>query len=126
MRQTASPSIDMGYLFAIIVAVTLQDIAEETFMQETTFPALLLLGMRGCYALLFAVPLYVLITFKRNPNDPFLCLRQLFGSPFGLWFVALFMLIAVLTEISQTIMVGITSAMTRNMWKNLRGLTKSF
>lgn len=119
---SSSPDIGMGYLVAIIVAVTLQDIAEEMFMQETTFPALLLLGMRGCYALLFAVPLYLTIVLETQPSDPFANVRNLFGSTFGLWFTPLFLLISLSTEIFQILMVGITSAMTRNIWKNFRGL----
>jgi hypothetical protein len=98
-----------------------KDMTQELFMQEGNFSATLLLGMEGMYGVLMAVPLYFLLgpVAGYEPVDAFQDIGESalsIGYTFGL---ILIFLVAGMYSILGT---AVTSSMTRNMWKNFRGL----
>ena len=93
-----------------------QDMAEELFLQEADFPATLLLGMEGLYGLLFGIPLYLLFA----PESMGTTLGGLEASPWEIMYIFILTLIFTVTGIFNIMTTGVTSSMTRNMWKNCR------
>ena len=87
-------------------------------MQEADFPPALLVGMEGFYGLLIAVILYFPLAplFGEQPskvgND--LTEGRIIGLSIG-W-----ALLVTITGIFNIAATGVTSSMTRNVWKNLR------
>ena len=95
-----------------------QDIAEELFLQETDFPATLLLGMEGIFGLIFGVPLYL----KFSPETPQETLTNLRESEWQTFYLCILVMVFTVTGIFNIMTTGVTSSMTRNMWKNCRTL----
>lgn len=95
-----------------------QDIAEELFLQEADFPATLLLGMEGIIGLLFGIPLYL----QYSPEAPLETLANLQESNWKVIYLCFLVLIFTVTGIFNIMTTGVTSSMTRNMWKNCRTL----
>lgn len=113
----------------------LHDIADEIFLQESDFPATLLLGMEGAYGLVITLFLYLItLPYRSNhttDNDdnstvsgvpssfpvdrtqitPFLIV---YSVGLTLWFTV--------TGIFNVWATEATSSMTRNVWKNARTL----
>ena len=87
-------------------------------MQETNFPPALLTGMEGSFGLIIALILYFFLAplLGEQPSDvrDDLSESKIIGLSIG-W--ALLVTISVMFNISAT---GVTSSMTRNVWKNLR------
>jgi drug/metabolite transporter (DMT)-like permease len=104
-----------------LVFAVLQDVAEEIFLHEYKFPPLQLLGLEGVYAFCLAIPVYYGIgpKFGLKPEDSFVQagesgrLTALTGS---------LLIICCVAGIVQILSIGVTSSMTRNVWKNFRGL----
>ncbi|CAB9500090.1 Chromosome 2 open reading frame 18 [Seminavis robusta] len=95
-----------------------QDMAEELFLQETDFPATLLLGMEGLFGLLFGIPLYL----QYAPTPPMETLVSMQQSPWTMVYLFLLTTVFTVTGIFNIMTTGVTSSMTRNMWKNCRTL----
>ena len=93
-----------------------QDMAEELFMQEADFPATLLLGMEGLYGLLFGIPLYIMFA----PESMGATLGGLEASPWEIMYIGILTIVFTVTGIFNIMSTGVTSSMTRNMWKNCR------
>ncbi|KAL7475922.1 hypothetical protein ACHAW6_001815 [Cyclotella cf. meneghiniana] len=95
-----------------------QDLSEELFMQEADFPPALLVGMEGLFGLLIASVLYfpVASLTGENPSDIISGLndRKIVALSIG-W-----ALLVTVTGIFNIAATGVTSSMTRNVWKNLR------
>lgn len=95
-----------------------QDIAEELFLQESEFPATLLLGMEGIFGLLFGVPLYL----RYDPEPLQETLANLQASEWKMIYICILVVVFTVTGIFNIMTTGVTSSMTRNMWKNCRTL----
>ena len=96
-----------------------QDMAEELFMHEADFPATLLLGMEGLFGLLFGLILYLPLApiFGEDTTETWDTLTSsLFKTGYAIGLTLLF----TVTAIFNIMATGVTSSMTRNMWKNLR------
>jgi len=111
--------IAAGLLLGQSVCSVLQDLAEEVFMQESNFPATLLLGMEGSIGLFFGLIIYVPLAhaFHEDINLAFFLLgndREILG-----WAIA-FTLCCTATGIFNISATAVTSSMTRNVWKNAR------
>jgi drug/metabolite transporter (DMT)-like permease len=88
----------------------LQDLSEEIFMQETNFPATLLLGMEGLFGLIFGIPIYLL----------FFPPEQISSTPFNIGYEIMLVLLVAITGILNIRTTEVTSSMTRNVWKQFR------
>jgi len=121
-RQSSTDAL-IGFAFVLgkVLSSVLQDMSEELFMQETNFPATLLLGLEGCAGLLLSVPLYFLVG-PYVGEDPMNAFAQI-GEKGGYIVYAVFLTVLFyLAGLFQIMGTGVTSSMTRNVWKNLRGL----
>lgn len=87
----------------------LQDLSEEIFMQETDFPATLLLGMEGLFGLIFGIPLYILFASE-----------QILSTRFNIEYEIFLVLLVTVTGILNIRTTEVTSSMTRNLWKQFR------
>ena len=119
-----SKSLGLGIVFVLLRVImgVAKDLTQELFMQEATFPASLLLGMEGLYALLIGLPLYFLVG-PRIGYDPVSSFQKI-GESAGSIGYTIFMLAVMFTAGMYAILsTGCTSAMTRNLWKNFRGFT---
>jgi hypothetical protein len=93
-----------------------QDMAEELFLQEADFPATLLLGMEGMFGLFFGIPFYLLYATE-TPSEIWATLQSsVFKKCYVIGLICLF----TVTGIFNIMATGVTSSMTRNMWKNFR------
>lgn len=121
--DTSSRSLGLGLLFIILKVVTgvLKDISQEIFMQEAELSAMLLLGLEGLYGVFMALPLYYII----GPSlgyPPELAFAAIGSSALGLGYTFFLMVIVFLGGVYSILGTAVTSSMTRNMWKNFRGL----
>lgn len=113
----------LGIVFVLgkVIFAVAQDLSEEVFMQETRFPALQLLGLEGVYDVVLGLALY----FACGPalgHDPMHSLRRAGESTIALCMTFLLLAVFCVSGIFQILSTGVTSSMTRNMWKNFRGL----
>eukprot|EP00804_Cyclotella_cryptica_P013478 CCRYP_005195-RA/>CCRYP_005195-RA protein AED:0.36 eAED:0.36 QI:822/1/1/1/1/1/2/66/493 len=95
-----------------------QDLSEELFMQEADFPPALLVGMEGLFGLVIACVLY----FPASPllgEDPSETISDLKDRQIIVLSIGWALLVTV-TGIFNIAATGVTSSMTRNVWKNLR------
>ena len=87
----------------------LQDLSEEIFMQESNFPATLLLGLEGLFGLVFGAPLYF-----------FFFEEDLSFSKFNIEYQFGLVVLVLITGILNIRTTEVTSSMTRNVWKQCR------
>lgn len=97
----------------------IQDITEEVFMHEADFPPALLVGMEGSFGLVIALILYFPLAplFGEQPSTVLEDLQsnnKIIGLSIG-WG-----LLVTVTGIFNIAATGVTSSMTRNVWKNFR------
>mmetsp|Transcript_8102 Transcript_8102/g.23292 ORF Transcript_8102/g.23292 Transcript_8102/m.23292 type:complete len:593 (-) Transcript_8102:99-1877(-) len=118
---SSSYSIGLAFVLGKVVMGVLKDLFEEIFMQETEMPAMLLLGMEGCYGLLVSVPLYFLVgpSLGYHPVDSFTRIAE---SPLNAVYTVFLVLMFLAAGGYQILSTAVTSSMTRNLWKNFRGL----
>ena len=88
-------------------------------MHEAAFPATLLLGMEGCFGLLFGVPLYLLFA-RRLGEAPAATRDAIASSPSKAGAMVGLTLLFTLTGVFNIMATSVTSSMTRNVWKNFR------
>jgi len=109
----------------------LQDLSEEILMQETNFPATLLLGMEGFFGLMFGIPIYYyLFLFQggggggeeiyQHHHHHYEILFPGRGNPSFTWFEMGLVVLVLLTGILNIRTTEVTSSMTRNVWKQFR------
>ncbi|KAL3914822.1 MAG: hypothetical protein SGARI_008329, partial [Bacillariaceae sp.] len=98
--------------------------AEELFLQESNFPATLLLGMEGLFGLILGIPLFLLygLANEDDNNSSMASWTALQQSTWTQIYVVLLTIIFTLTGIVNILTTAVTSSMTRNMWKNVRTL----
>jgi drug/metabolite transporter (DMT)-like permease len=96
-----------------------QDMAEELFMQEADFPATLLLGMEGLLGLMVGGMLYFPMAplFGEVPSETW---NKLTSSNLKMGYAVGLIILFTVTGIFNIMSTGVTSSMTRNVWKNLR------
>lgn len=122
-REGSSRSLGLGVLFIVLKVIlgVLKDLAQEIFMQEANLSATLLLGLEGLYGVIMAVPLYFAVgpLLGFNPVESF----QILGSStLAIGYTFFLILVVFLAGIYSILGTAVTSSMTRNMWKNFRGL----
>lgn len=125
-NSDSNQNFGLGMLFVILKVLmdVLKSLAQELFMQEAAVPAALLLGLEGCYGVMMAVPLY----FAAGPSlgyYPIESFQKSFGSMESVGYTLGFMVIILCAGMCSLMATSCTSAMTRNMWKNFRGLVVS-
>jgi len=101
------------------VMSVIQDMTEELFMHESEFPATLLLGMEGLFGLLFGIPLYLYFA-PRFAESPSATWETIASSPSKAGSMVGLTLLFTITGIFNIMATGVTSSMTRNVWKNFR------
>lgn len=101
------------------VMSVLQDMAEELFMHESSLAPTLLLGWEGVFGLAFGLPLYLPLAplVGEDPSETWAVVRS---SPARLAYVSGLVLLFTVTGILNIAATGVTSSMTRNVWKNFR------
>jgi len=115
---------DDGQLIGILLIIgqcgmsVFQDIAEEIFIQEAELSVTLLLGMEGLIGLVFGIFLYFPIAplLGERPTETWELLQQ----PGLAWYAVGLTFLVLITGIFNILATGVTSSMTRNVWKNLR------
>ena len=88
-------------------------------MHEADFPATLLLGMEGLFGLLFGVPLYLCFA-PRFGESPAATRAAIAASPSKAGAMVGLTFLFTLTGVFNIMATGVTSSMTRNVWKNFR------
>ena len=88
-------------------------------MHEAAFPATLLLGLEGCFGLLFGVPLYLCFA-PRFGESPAATRDAIAASPSKAGAMVGLTLLFTLTGVFNIMATSVTSSMTRNVWKNFR------
>ena len=119
----SSESFGLGLLFVVLKVVmgVSKDMTQELFMQEGGLSATLLLGMEGVYGLLMAVPLYFLLGPVAG-YDPVEAFRGIGESALSIGYTFGLLLIFFVAGMYSILSTAVTSSMSRNMWKNFRGL----
>ena len=121
--SSGSENFALGMLFVILKVImgVAKGLAQELFMQVALFPATLLLGLEGVYGVLISLPLYFALgpRLVYHPIDSF---RRSFGSAQSVGYTLMFMAVVLFAGIYSLLATCFTSAMTKNMWKNFRGL----
>lgn len=116
-----SSSLALGMLFVVLktLSACLKDMSQELFMHESRYPAALLLGFEGLYGLILAVVLLFGIgpLFGYVPR-----IGDLFRTTESTTSTLILILVLFLGGLYSILGTAVTSSMTRNMWKNFRGL----
>jgi hypothetical protein len=104
----------------------LQDVGEEIFMQSANFPATKMLGMEGVYGFVVGVVAYAVIVGRgggdwlRSIEDVGSTLTTLRENANARRWAVCLPLLFLVTGIFNIKATEATSAMTRNVWKNVR------
>jgi len=112
----------IGVILILLQSIlsVMQDTAEEIFMQADDFSATLMLGLEGLYG--FCIGLVIYMTFGdqfgiEDIDSTKLALHE--NSKLRWWLIGLPFLFLI-TGIFNIKATEVTSAMTRNVWKNFR------
>ncbi len=89
-------------------------------MQATDFPATKMLGMEGLYGLVMGVILYFTIGNHLGLEDTDSTMSMLRANPQLRWWVFGLPFLFLVTGVLNIKATSVTSAMTRNVWKNMR------
>lgn len=120
--DSGTPDVMIGVFLIVLQSMlsALQDIGEEIFIQATNFPATLFLGMEGLYGFSVGLVLYLSVGNQLGMEDIGATMSMLTDNAnMRWWFVGLPFLF-LLTGLFNIKATETTSAMTRNVWKNLR------
>lgn len=122
-ESDSSKSVGLGILFVLLKVImgVLKDMSQELFMQESDFSATLLLGLEGVYGVMMALPLYFVLEplFGLSERQSLQFIGQ---SAFSIGYTIGLIIVLFLAGLFSILGTAVTSAMTRNMWKNFRGL----
>lgn len=115
-------NVTIGVILIILQSIlsVLQDIGEEIFLQATTFPAMMMLGMEGLYGFVIGLVIYSTIGNKFGIEDVDDTISILINKSSLRWWLLGLPFLFLLTGIFNIKATEVTSAMTRNVWKNLR------
>jgi hypothetical protein len=103
------------------MSVSKDNMTQELFMQEGGFSATLLPVMEGTYSVLMAVPLYFLLG-PVSGYDPVEAFRGIGESLLSIGYTLGLIIVFFIAGMYSILGTAVTSSMTRNMWKNFRGL----
>ena len=121
-NQNNVQHVTIGVILIILQSIlsVLQDIGEEIFMQATTFPTMMMLGMEGLYGFGIGLVIYSTIGNKFCIEDIDDTMSMLTKNATLRWWLLGLSFLFLLTGIFNIKATEVTSAMTRNVWKNLR------
>ena len=122
VTRSSAQNVTIGVILIILQSIlsVLQDIGEEIFMQATTFPAMMMLGMEGLYGFVIGLIIYATIGNKFGIEDIDDTISMLMNNATLRWWLLGLPFLFLLTGIFNIKATEVTSAMTRNVWKNLR------
>ncbi|KAL7449225.1 hypothetical protein ACHAWC_003233 [Mediolabrus comicus] len=111
-NRSSAHNVTIGVILIILQSIlsVLQDLCEEIFMQATTFPAMKMLGLEGLYGFFIGLIIYYIDN----------TISTVIHTPAIRWWLLLLPFLFLLTGIFNIKATEATSAMTRNVWKNLR------
>lgn len=112
----------IGVVLIIVQSLlsALQDIAEEIFMQGTNFPATKMLGFEGLYGFVIGLIIYTTVGSQFNIEDIDSTMASLRNNPKLIWWLVGLPILFLITGVFNIKATEVTSAMTRNVWKNFR------
>lgn len=127
-NQQQQHSTTVGVMLIVFQSIpsVLQDIAEEIFLQTTTdeneFPATLMLGYEGLYGFVLGLLIYTIFGSSHLMviEDVDSTISTLRNDPQLIWWLVGLPFLFLITGIFNIKATEVTSAMTRNVWKNLR------
>jgi drug/metabolite transporter (DMT)-like permease len=121
-KSSAPHNVTIGVILIILQSIlsVMQDLCEEIFMQATTFPAMKMLGLEGLYGFCIGLIIYSTIANKFGIEDIDNTISMVIHTPAIRWWLLLLPFLFLLTGIFNIKATEVTSAMTRNVWKNLR------
>jgi drug/metabolite transporter (DMT)-like permease len=117
--------VGLACVFGQVFSGVLRVISEELLIHETNFPASLLLGLEGCIELVIGIPIYFAVAalVGQELGEDFREVLPAIGENTGYIIYTLFLvLVFFVASLFQILSTGVTSSMTRNVWKNFRGL----
>jgi len=122
VTHSSAQDVTIGVILIILQSIlsVLQDIGEEIFMQATTFPAMMMLGMEGLYGFVIGLVIYSTIGDKFGIEDVDDTMSMLMKNATLRWWLLGLPFLFLVTGIFNIKATEVTSAMTRNVWKNLR------
>mmetsp|Transcript_16639 Transcript_16639/g.35955 ORF Transcript_16639/g.35955 Transcript_16639/m.35955 type:complete len:477 (-) Transcript_16639:2476-3906(-) len=114
--------VTIGVVLIVLQSVlsVLQDIGEEIFMQATDFPATMMLGLEGLYGFCIGLIIYVTVGDRLRIEDIDSTMSILQTNARLRWWVVGLPFLFLITGVFNIKATEVTSAMTRNVWKNLR------
>jgi len=112
----------IGVVLIILQSIlsVLQDLGEEIFMQATDFPATMMLGMEGLYGFCIGLIIYSTIGDQLRIEDIDSTMSMLSKNAKLRWWLLGLPFLFLLTGVFNIKATEVTSAMTRNVWKNMR------
>mmetsp|Transcript_16637 Transcript_16637/g.35945 ORF Transcript_16637/g.35945 Transcript_16637/m.35945 type:complete len:440 (-) Transcript_16637:2476-3795(-) len=112
----------IGVVLIVLQSIlsVLQDVMEEIFMQGTDFPATMMLGMEGLYGFCIGLIIYVTVGDRLRIEDIDSTMSILQTNARLRWWVVGLPFLFLITGVFNIKATEVTSAMTRNVWKNLR------
>ena len=102
------------------ISSVLQDVSEEVMLHEADFPPALLIGMEGLFGLVVALILYFPLAPIVIGEHQTTALQDLQSNTTIVGLSIGWALLVTVTSIFDTAATGVTSSMTRNVWKNIR------
>lgn len=114
--------VTIGVILIVVQSIfsALQDIGEEIFIQAADFSALMMLGMEGLYGFCIGLIIYVTIGDHLKVEDIDSTMSMLSENAKLRWWLVGLPILFLITGIFNIRATEVTSAMTRNVWKNLR------
>lgn len=129
LDRHSAREVTIGVILILIQSIlsVFQDLSEEIFLQfsESHVPAILMLGVEGAYGFVVGAIIYSIIYSTAGENlleieDIGQTIAVLRADTRLLWWCAALPLIFLVSGIFNIKATGLTSAMTRNVWKTLR------
>jgi len=121
-KEYDGEDVMLGVILIILQSIlsVLQDIAEEIFMQAADFPPTMMLGMEGLYGFFIGLIIYFSIGDKLGVEDTNYTIQLLKENANMRWWIFGLPFLFLVTGIFNITATEVTSAMTRNVWKNFR------
>mmetsp|Transcript_34254 Transcript_34254/g.82834 ORF Transcript_34254/g.82834 Transcript_34254/m.82834 type:complete len:455 (+) Transcript_34254:219-1583(+) len=118
----SSQDFMIGVVLILLQSIlsVLQDLGEEIFMQATDFPPTLMLGLEGLYGFCIGLIVYLAFGDRFGIEDINSTISMLENNSKLRWWIVGLPLLFLLTGYFNIRATEVTSAMTRNVWKNMR------
>ena len=112
----------IGVILIVLQSIlsVLQDIGEEIFMQASDFPATMMLGLEGFYGFTVGLIAYMTIGDRFGIEDIDSTMAVLNENKTLCWWLIGLPFLFLVTGLFNIKATEVTSAMTRNVWKNMR------